>query len=50
MNISAVFVQQQTHGAVPQAESNLGIMILGMFAQFAHSTLITALRSHLLHL
>lgn len=38
MNISAVlFVQQQTHGAVPQTKSNLGIMILGMFVHFAHS-------------
>lgn len=51
MNISAVlFVQQRTRGAVPQAESNLGIMILGMFVHFAHSALITALRSHSLHL
>lgn len=51
LNISAaLFAQQQTHGAVPQAESNLGIMILGMFAHFAHSALVTALRSPLLQL
>lgn len=51
MNISAVlFVQQQIHGATPQAESNLGIMISGMFVHFAHSALITALRSRSLHL
>ncbi len=36
--------------AVPQAESNLEIMISGVFVHFAHSAFITAHGSHLLHL
>lgn len=33
----SVFAQQRRRRAAPQAESDLGIMILGMFALFAHS-------------
>lgn len=32
-----VFAQRRRRRAAPQAESDLGIMILGMFALFAHS-------------